>query len=216
MGTVYNIPVYAGIVNGHYDGTSLPSSYSATYNYTTANGLHDNIGANYDGQHYSTMYFTASADGAQMAYWLNNGTIYRIAKIPLGASLCESAVFVGMTWKGYHASTVPDTGYFASKYTGATAANTRFDYYTTEEEALIALGVLATTYPITYSYTNSTVSGPTEAAVGDTVVVSAVPNVDYGITDALSQIIVTNNDIAVPYTWDAANNRITFTMPDPS
>lgn len=72
------------------------------------------------------------------------------------------------------------------------------------------------TYPITYSYTNSTVSGPAEAAIGDTVIVSAVPNVDYGITDASSQIIVTNNDVAVPYTWDAANNTITFTMPDPT
>lgn len=71
-------------------------------------------------------------------------------------------------------------------------------------------------YSITYHYTNSTVSGPTEAAVGDTVTVSAVPDVGYGITDASAQILVTNNDIAVPYTWDAANQRITFTMPDPS
>lgn len=70
-------------------------------------------------------------------------------------------------------------------------------------------------YPITYSYSNSTVSGPSEAAVGDTVVVSAVPDVDYGITDASSQISVTNDDVAVPYTWDAMNQRITFTMPQP-
>ena len=74
----------------------------------------------------------------------------------------------------------------------------------------------AVSYPITYHYTNSTVSGPSEAVVGDTVIVSAVPDVGYGITDASTQIIVTNNDIAVPYTWDAVNQRITFTMPDPS
>lgn len=73
-----------------------------------------------------------------------------------------------------------------------------------------------TYYPITYSSSNSTVSGPSEAAVGDTVTVSAVPDVGYGITDASTQILVTNNDVAVPYTWDAANQRITFTMPDPS
>lgn len=71
-------------------------------------------------------------------------------------------------------------------------------------------------YPITYHYTNSTVSGPAEAAVGDTVTVSAVPNENYGITDAASQILVTNNDVAVPHTWDSVTNTITFTMPDPS
>lgn len=71
-------------------------------------------------------------------------------------------------------------------------------------------------YPITYSFSNAIVSGPSEAAVGDTVEVSAVSDVGYGITDASTQILVTNNDIAVPYTWDAVNQRITFTMPDPS
>lgn len=73
-----------------------------------------------------------------------------------------------------------------------------------------------TSYPITYYYTNSTINGPSEAAIGDTVTVTAVPDVDYGITDASTQILVTNNDIAIPYTWDATNNRITFTMPDPT
>lgn len=71
-------------------------------------------------------------------------------------------------------------------------------------------------FPITYQYTNSTVSGPAEAVVGDIVTVFAMPDVGYGITDASTQILVTNNDIAVPYTWDATNKRITFTMPDPS
>lgn len=71
-------------------------------------------------------------------------------------------------------------------------------------------------YPITYHYENSIVSGPSEAAVGDTVIVSAMPNVGYGITDASTQILVTNDDVAVPYTWDAANQRITFTMPQPT
>lgn len=82
------------------------------------------------------------------------------------------------------------------------------------EQPIVYTGSVA--YPITYSSSNSTVSGPTEAAVDDTVTVSAVPDVGYGITDASTQILVTNNDIAVPYTWDATNNRITFTMPDPS
>ncbi len=71
-------------------------------------------------------------------------------------------------------------------------------------------------YPITYHYTNSTVSGPAEAAIGDTVTVSAFPDTDYGITDPTTQISVTNNDAPVNFTWDAATNTITFTMPDPT
>lgn len=71
-------------------------------------------------------------------------------------------------------------------------------------------------FPITYHYENSTVSGPAEAAVGDTVVISAIPNNNYGITDAASQILVTNNDVSVPYQWNQTTNTITFTMPDPS
>lgn len=92
------------------------------------------------------------------------------------------------------------------------------DVFPTDVEAAAALGLTigSRQYPITYHYINSSVTGPLEAAVGDTVTVSAVPDVGYGITDASTQILVTNNDIAVPYAWDAANQRITFTMPDPS
>lgn len=71
-------------------------------------------------------------------------------------------------------------------------------------------------YPITYSYSNSTVTGVSEAAVGETVVVSAVPDNNYGITDPTSQISVTNNDVAVPFQWNPSTNTITFTMPDPT
>lgn len=74
----------------------------------------------------------------------------------------------------------------------------------------------AVTYPITYSSSNATISGPSEAAVGDTVTVSAVPDNNYGITDAASQILVTNNDAAVPYQWNPSTNTIVFTMPDPT
>lgn len=83
---------------------------------------------------------------------------------------------------------------------------------------LETLGIrpISSGYPITYHYTNSTVSGPTEAAVGDTVVVSAVPDNNYGITDPATQILVTNNDVAVEYQWNPTTNTIMFTMPDPS
>lgn len=67
--------------------------------------------------------------------------------------------------------------------------------------------------PIIYSYTNSSVTGPSTALPGRTVMVSAVPDANYGITDYTSQIAVTNNDVPVNFTWDAATNRIVFIMP---
>ena len=90
-------------------------------------------------------------------------------------------------------------------------------YYSTFNEAITALNNSiqgSTQYPITYHYANSIVTGPTEAAAGGTVIVTATPDVGYGITDASTQILVTNDDVAVPYTWDATNQRITFTMPE--
>lgn len=106
---------------------------------------------------------------------------------------------------------------YSYEYTGIYADIVHINSLNELISAIDDYGIKAySTYPITYHYTNSTVSGPTEAAVGDTVTVSAVPDVGYGITDASTQILVTNDDVAVPYTWDAANNRITFTMPQPT
>lgn len=115
----------------------------------------------------------------------------------------EYAMTIGTTMGTYY------TGYYAS------AAN---DKYSSLQEALSAMQIrpIVEMYPITYSYTNSTVSGPSEAGVGDTVTVSAVPDNNYGITDPASQILVTNNDVAVEYQWNPSTNTITFTMPDPS
>ena len=91
------------------------------------------------------------------------------------------------------------------------------DSYSSDAEAQEALeNAVGITFPITYHYTNSTVSGPSEATVGETVVVSAVPDNNYGITDPTSQISVTNNDVAVSYEWNPSTNTITFVMPDPS
>lgn len=71
-------------------------------------------------------------------------------------------------------------------------------------------------YPITYSATNGTVTGPAEAAIGETVVATGTPNANYGITDYTTQIAVTCNDIPVPFTFNATTNEITFEMPDPT
>lgn len=108
--------------------------------------------------------------------------------------------------------------YLIRNITTASPATFSIQTYTTLGEGLVANNVtpIAIFYPITYSYTNSTVSGPAEAAAGVTVTVSAVPNTDYGITDPATQISVTNNDVPVNFTWDAATNTITFIMPDPT
>lgn len=119
---------------------------------------------------------------------------------------------------GYKTFNSDYTGTYTETFTDEFANLTIFPNMDSMLIAVKAAGIrpIAATYPITYHYTNSTVSGPAEAAVGDIVTVSAVPDAGYGITDASTQILVTNNDVAVPYTWDAVNQRITFTMPDPS
>lgn len=69
-------------------------------------------------------------------------------------------------------------------------------------------------YPITYRPINcSFPSAPTEAMVGDTVVVSVVFSDGYGLVDE-SNIYVTNNGVVIPSTY--SNGQLTFTMPDPS
>lgn len=124
-------------------------------------------------------------------------------------------------WNTSHTFTKDDTTIYVCDFSPANQTNydmviSQGNAFTSFEDMVSNFPLPVETYPITYSYTNATVSGPSEAAIGDTVTVSAVPDVDYGITDASTQILVTNNDVAVPYTWDSVNNRITFTMPDPS
>lgn len=70
-------------------------------------------------------------------------------------------------------------------------------------------------YPITYRLTNCTApSAPSEAAVGDTVTVPLVLQEGYDIITPSTDIVVTNNGVAVPHTY--TNGTISFTMPDPS
>ena len=72
-------------------------------------------------------------------------------------------------------------------------------------------------YSITYYPTNVTLDpAPPEAIVGDTVTVGVSVPAGYTIRDPSSNIVVRNNGIIVPHTWDASSSRFTFTMPDPS
>lgn len=91
-----------------------------------------------------------------------------------------------------------------------------FDPFDTYEEALYALTHYSpiVTYPITYRPTNcSFPDAPTEAAVGDTVVVPVTFPDGYGLANE-SNIYVTNNRVAIPSTY--SNGQLTFTMPDPT
>lgn len=70
------------------------------------------------------------------------------------------------------------------------------------------------TYPITYRLTNCVApSAPVEATVGDTVNVPLVMQEGYEVITPSTDILVTNNGVAVPHTY--SNGTISFTMPDP-
>lgn len=206
MGTVYTLPVYSGSDwntatvlrnNGLLFGLQKTSNLPDGYLYMLA-----------DSPGIKLACWSDTSEGRYEGYVIGNGIAHRnyvFSDTRLGAPYTVTANETQVTMFLMSSYTLPtSTGY-----------EVILDLFESEEAARNAL-LPVITYPITYSSSNSTVSGPSEAAVGDTVTVSAVPDVGYGITDASTQILVTNNDVAVPYTWDAANQRITFTMPDPS
>lgn len=211
MGIVYNVPVITTIpstTGGYKSYNDLTSEQKAIVD-NISSGLHF---ANYDFGyvlHYD-YYFASdmttfagcqiSTNEIYLGFYGTEVTLVRLSK------KSEGTYSIGIIHiNGYHEIDDKPNGTVTFLLNG----------FSSKEEVRNAL-VPQVTYPITYSYSNSVVNGPSEAAVGDTVTVSAVPDVGYGITDASTQILVTNNDVAVPYTWDAVNQRITFTMPDPS
>lgn len=106
-------------------------------------------------------------------------------------------------------------------YSGGSIYYNNVPSYSTLEEALSAIdddnwtgGPIQSQYPIQYQQTNCTLSGPDEAAIGDTVTVSCSFPEGYGIANPSSSILVTNNGVVVDYTY--SNGVITFTMPDPT
>lgn len=225
MGTVYTLPVITGVSTSNWS-TAAPYSSTQTndINIITTQGIQmfTRIDTLYNNE--NNYGYLAAAMSVQMACWpettqagtqlvrikfKSSGAFY-LYYLAYGASR-GSWFYLSQNDGGVTYVTLED----APPNPVFVDGTTPLDLYANEAEAEAALNP-PSTYPITYHYTNSTVSGPSEAAIGDTVTVSAVPDVDYGITDASTQILVTNNDVAVPYTWDAANNRITFTMPDPS
>lgn len=86
--------------------------------------------------------------------------------------------------------------------------------YSSRNDAYTALSSIGNHYPITYRPTNCTFpNAPTQAGVGDTVIVPVSFTEGYGIVNN-SDIYVTCNGVTVPSTYN--NGTLTFTMPDPS
>lgn len=196
---------------------NLTTTQKSDYDYLVINGIylfgHNNNGA-------ITVHLYYGAVNGDTCYFALYGTSDRLVGYCRKGNghFVSTQIDDNTTYTNYDYVELSETPYnrvFESNIHYVSMVSSEY-IYATAEEALAALVDPVFYYPITYSSSNSIVSGPSEAAVGDTVTVSAVPDVGYGITDASTQILVTNNDVAVPYTWDAANNRITFTMPDPS
>lgn len=221
MGTVYTLPVVVPLENtwsGWINQSSATSQQLADYNTVKNNGLNYYYGATLTQNSSIHTLWIVADDVVRVAYFKYNTEI--VHPLFYAVNACNYTTGGTRTSDNYIRCTMTalTPGIVEKTPTGDLITSTiaaGIDVYENYNDAYAALSATIT-YPITYHYTNSAVSGPLEAAIGDTVTVSAVPDVDYGITDASTQILVTNNDVAVPYTWDAANNRITFTMPDPS
>ena len=224
MGTVYIVPIIselATVPDAQYvDINQLTQEQLSVFNAVTTSGLHYARHAN---NNTTVDYYIATKSGnfyIAFFYDYSNPSLptfgyYRLNPNTTNRYICISGnnATIAAIYGATSVSNVPVK--LTQPNDSYTSVTLLVDYYETEEAALEAISQYVT-YPITYSYTNSTVSGPSEAAVGDSVAVSAVPDVDYGITDQSSQIAVTCNDEPVAFSWDATNQRITFTMPDPS
>lgn len=103
--------------------------------------------------------------------------------------------------------------YYLSGNSPADSADFTQNFSSIQEAAeyVYHLGIL---YPITYRPTNcSFPNAPTEAAVGDTVVVPVTFPEGYGLANP-NDLFVQCNGVLVPSTYE--NGQLTFTMPDPS
>lgn len=206
MGTVYTLPVYSG---SDWNTATVLRNNGLLFGIQKSSNLPDGY-----------LYMLADSPGIKLACWNDTSTgNYKGYVIGNGIAHRNYAYPDNKLGSGYTvtANETQVTMFLISSYSLPTSTGYEviLDLFESEEAARNAL-LPVITYPITYSSSNSTVSGPSEAAVGDTVTVSAVPDNNYGITNAASQILVTNNDVAVPYQWNPSTNTITFTMPDPS
>ncbi len=206
MGIVYEFPVVTGFSeNPPFHGPTTEENITLIHN----NGLilMDN------GQLYTAI--GSSVSGVKAAFWIENGRLQRVEKQgPINQYRCYSQhawpydVFLESLELTYYTN---DTFLYASS---ELLTNVRIDLFEDKESAENAIGV-GVLYPITYRLTNCTApSAPAEATIGDTVNVPLVMQEGYDIVTPSTDILVTNNGVTVPHTYN--NGTISFTMPDPS
>lgn len=213
MGTVYTLPVlnYPNLVP---DGTVVVSSTAENNcRYVLANGLliagngtSNGIlcGSNVDGT-LSAWYHNSDGDSGRYYFVAINRTSNWIRSSG-SISDISSASYRTASW-GYN--NLANTFIYGSN--ASLGYSAILDFYPNKAEAERALGI---NIPITYRPTNCSFPGaPTEAAVGDTVVVPVAFPDGYGLVNE-SNIYVTNNGVVIPSTY--SNGQLTFTMPNPS
>lgn len=154
-------------------------------------------------------YFVGTTSGC---YWLHPYSQVSDAKIYLPSSRLLQLPDVYSNYGLEIVNGIPVCNYMSNDFIGSSGQTQVIDMLLTS--SLITINQTPSQYPIQYQQTNCTLSGPDEAAVGDTVTVSCTFPEGYGIANPSSSILVTNNGVAIDYTY--SNGVITFTMPDPT
>lgn len=210
MGQVFQIPRIAD--------TSWSSIMENGVKTFTDTGSGD-FGERYDANDYTDGMLCAIYKGS----WYGNERYFMLHAAPVNGSTWGYAerLHGGRRWLDGTTYLV-DGMYFYYENAGGEAeyylsqATPAFEPFDTYADALYAITHYRpiVSYPITYRPTNCSFPGaPTEAVVGDTVVVPVTFPDGYGLVNE-SNIYVTNNGVVIPSTY--SNGQLTFTMPDPS
>lgn len=189
-------------------------------------GVNDNLETKFNNGSlicYNTDYFSGSCNQGivKCGVYSTGNSMFVFASKTSGANVylvrknnnSYSLSFTG-TLSSYNADY--DLYYFGTQY-ALTDRTWNIRLYGTFNDVMAAFndGQWDIKHPITYRLTNCTApSAPAEAAVGDTVNVPLVMQQGYDIVTPSTDIVVTNNGVAVPHTY--SNGTISFTMPDPS
>lgn len=209
MGTIYHLSalqvpfledmISAGDFNQSYDNLSAEMKSNVDY-------VHNNallVSNDNDGNDTWSSYIYSLVSDSDGGCYISGNRLYWEYKKDDDAINCQMNIHNnGIIRVWFNLSSSGEYNSFSTLY---------IDAYSTKEDLLSDLYHI---YPITYRPTNcSFPNAPTEATVGDTVMVPVAFNEGYGIVNS-SDIYVTCNGVAVPSTYN--NGTLTFTMPDPS
>lgn len=220
MAQVYTIPDVGNLSFSSYSGTNPSQDTLDNVNIIISGGIHVGSGhADAENPSYVLESYWAcnEADTFQFGYYYTDAsrTSIKVAyKIISQCARYTAIVFSTPAGRYDLASTVYSPGIIFPNYIGFSAEgvlNAGLSIFDNINQIKAAFGIA---FPITYRPTNcSFPNAPTEAAVGDTVIVPVTFPDGYGLVNE-SNIYVTNNGVAVPSTY--SNGQLTFTMPDPS